>query len=341
MVNMNLTYIEKYARIHVTKGGISVKNYGLINLLDANAENFTTIKGIERRKKIAKLLKKVLIMATQEKIIVENYPELEPDTPYIFASTHGFSNDIIACLATIDRSAYLLMGSTNQVEYNKLMYFAWLNGFIYVDRTNSDSRKTSVDKMEKVLKNGSSILLFPEGGHNNTENNLCNRLFSGPYLLAKRTGAKVVPIAPFYEFGSNKIYMNYGNPIDLASINTKEEAMQTLRDIFSTMVYENIEKYSTALVRNEMVGDIHLNFMEERRLEYLKNPWTRDVWEEELTRYLNNEEKEEKNVLESYDHIDVNLQNAEILAPMLVKRYEQSRYNFNDYMHNNWNREKK
>ena len=318
-----------------------MKNYGLVNLLDSNVENFTTIKGIERRKKIAKLLKKILVMATPEKIIVERYPKLEPNTPYIFASTHGFSNDIIACLATIDRSAYLLMGSTNQVEYNKLMYFAWLNGFIYVDRTNGDSRKSSLDKMEKVIKNGSSILLFPEGGHNNTENNLCNRLFAGPYLLAKRTGVKVVPIAPFYEFGSDKIYMNYGEPIDLAPYETKEEAMQTLRDIFSTMVYENMEKHASRLIRSEMAGDIHLKFMEERRLEYLKNPWTRDIWDEELTRYLNAEEREAKSVLESYDKINVNSQNANVLAPMLVKRYEQSRYNFNDYMHENWNKDKR
>lgn len=315
-----------------------MKNYGLISLLDSDVENFTTVRGIKIRKRIAKILKKILVMATPEKIIVESYPELASNTPYIFASTHGFSNDIIACLATIDRSAYLLMGSTNQIEYNKLMYFAWLNGFIYVDRTNSNSRKISVDKMEKVIKNGSSILLFPEGGHNNTENNLCNRLFFGPYLLAKRTGAKVVPIAPFYEFGSDTIYMNYGNPIDLASIETKEEAMQTLRDVFAAMVYDNIEKHSTPLVRNKMIGDIHVNYMEERRLEYLKNPWTRDVWEEELTRYLNADEREEREIWKSYDDININLKNAEVLAPMLVNRYEHLKYDFNKFMHDNWNK---
>ena len=318
-----------------------MKNYGLVNLLHSDVENFTTINGIKRRRKISKLLKKLLIIATPEKIIVENYPKLEPNIPYIFASTHGFSNDIIACLATIDRSAYLLMGSTNQIEYNKLMYFAWLNGFIYVDRTDNDSRRSSLDKMEKIIKNGSSILLFPEGGHNNTENNLCNRLFAGPYLLAKRTGAKVVPIAPYYEFGSDKIYMNYGEPIDLASFETKEEAMQTLRDIFSTMVYSNIEKHSTPITQQEINGDIHLKFMEERRLEYLKNTWTRDVWDEELTRYLTQEEREERSVFESYDKINVNSQNAKILAPMLVKRYEKSKYDFNNYMHDNWNKSKK
>ena len=83
-------------------------------------------------KNLSHVLKKVLKIATPEKIIIDRYPELNTDEPYIFVSTHGFSNDIIACLASIDRSAYLLMGSTNQVEYNRLMYAAWLNGFIYV-----------------------------------------------------------------------------------------------------------------------------------------------------------------------------------------------------------------
>lgn len=313
------------------------KNYKLVDLLDADVETFTSDKGIVRRRKIAKVLKKVLKIATPEKIIVDRYPELNPDEPYIFVSTHGFSNDIIACLASIDRSAYLLMGSTNQVEYNRLMYAAWLNGFIYVNRTDEKSRKQAVPKMERILKSGSSVLVFPEGGHNNTENNLVNKLFASPYILASRTGCKVVPIAPFYEFGSDKIYMNFGDPIDLAKYEDKKEALQDLRDIFATMVYENIEKHSTPYVRPEG-GDIHMDFMEQRRQEYLKNPWTRDVWEEELTRYLDAAERESVSVMESMDQINIDKDNASIMGPILVKRQEQKKYDFKEYMHKNWNK---
>lgn len=314
-----------------------MKNYKLVDLLDANVDNFTTDKGIVRRRKIASLLKSILKIATPEKIIIDKYPELEPNEPYIFVSTHGFSNDIIACLASIDRSAYLLMGSTNQVEYNRLMYAAWLNGFIYVNRTDEKSRKEAIPKMERILKSGSSVLIFPEGGHNNTENNLCNKLFASPYILSIRTGCKVVPIAPFYEFGSDKIYMNFGKPIDLTKYEDKKEALLDLRDILATMVFENIKKYSTPYVRpkNE---DIHINFMEQRRQEYLKNSWTRDVWDEELTRYLDNSEREFELVMESMDKIKVNSSNAAIMGPILVKRMEQKKYDFKNYMHNNWNK---
>lgn len=313
------------------------KNYKLVDLLDADVETFTSDKGIVRRRKIAKVLKKVLKIATPEKIIIDRYPELNPDESYIFVSTHGFSNDIIACLASIDRSAYLLMGSTNQVEYNRLMYAAWLNGFIYVNRTDEKSRKQAIPKMERILKSGSSVLVFPEGGHNNTENNLVNKLFASPYILASKTGCKVVPIAPFYEFGSDKIYMNFGDPIDLAKYEDKKEALQDLRDIFATMVYENIEKHSTPYVRPEG-RDIHMDFMEQRRQEYLKNPWTRDVWEEELTRYLDAEERESVSVMESMDQINIDKDNASIMGPILVKRQEQKKYDFKEYMHRNWNK---
>lgn len=315
-----------------------MKNYKLVDLLEANVENFTTDRGIRIRQKISKPLKKVLKISTPEKIVIDRYPQLEKEQPYIFVSTHGFSNDIIACLAAIDRSAYLLMGSTDQIENNRLMYAGWLNGFIYVDRTDPVSRKSSIPKMERIIKSGSSVLIFPEGGHNNTENSLCNKLFAGPYLLSRRTGAKVVPMAPFYEFGSDTIYMNVGEPMDLASYEDKRDALLNLRDTLATMVYENVEKHSTPFIRPKNNEDIHMMFMEQRRQEYLKNPWTKDVWDEELTRYLDKEDREQNSVLESVDNINVTASNAKILGPVLVKRMEQKKYDFKDYMHKNWDK---
>ena len=313
-----------------------MKNYGLIKYLNADITNFTSVKGIKRRQKIASLLKKLLIIATKEKIVVENYPELEKKESYIFVATHGFSNDIIASLATIDRNAYLLMGTTDQVEHNPLMNFAWLNGFIYVDRTDDESRKSAVDKMEFVIRNGSSVMLFPEGGFNNTENKLINRPFAGAYLLAKRTGAKVVPIAPFYEYGSDTIYMNYGEPMDLSMYDTKQEAIQVLADVLSTMVWSNIENHSTRLTRADLTGDIHMAFMEERRQEYLKNRWTRDVWEEELTVYKDKEHPSPEVVRKSFANVNLTRLNYKYIAPILMELERDERYDFKEYMHQRW-----
>ena len=314
-----------------------MKNYGIQKFKYSNINNFTSNHGIKIRRAMNPYLRKLLRLATKGEIIVDNYPCLKDNIPYIFVSTHNFVEDTIANLATIDRNAYLLFGTTDQLEVNKEMYAAWANGFIYVDRKDKINRKEAISKMERIINSGSSVLIFAEGGFNNTENLLCQKLFSSPYQLSKKTGALVVPIAPFYEFGSDKIYMNIGNPIDLSCFDNKEEALSILRDKLSTLLFEEIEKHSTPIKRSELSMDPRMDFMIERKKEYLKTKWTNDVWEEELTRYYDKDDREYNNVWESIDNIRVNVNNAKIIGPLLVKRLEQKKYDFKQFMHDNWN----
>lgn len=315
-----------------------MKNYGIMGFKDSNVENFTSNIGMDIRKKINKPLRKILKLATKGEIIIDNYPTLEDGKAYIFVSLHNFVEDTIANLSTIDRNAYLLFGTTDQLEVNKEMYAAWLNGFIYVDRQDKQNRQDALLKMERVLKNGNSVLIFAEGGFNNTENLLCQKLFASPYILAKKTGLEVVPIAPFYEFGTNQIYMNVGNPVDLSVYDDKKEALLELRDILSTLLYNSIEKHSTKISRNDLGNNPRLDFMEQRKLEYLKTKWTKDVWDEELTQYLDSKDKEYIAVQESMDNIEITKDNAYIMGPILVKRLESLKYDFKNYMHKNWNK---
>lgn len=315
-----------------------MKNYGIIRFRKANVDNFTSNIGMNIRRIMNPMFRRVLKLGTKNKIVVDRYPKLEDNVPYIFVSTHHFVDDSVANLATIDRNAYLLFGTTDQLEVNPITYAAWANGFIYVDRSSAESRKSAVDKMLRVLNNGNSVLVFAEGGFNNTENLLVQKLFASPYILARETGLKVVPIAPFYEYGSDTIYMNAGDPMDLAAYEDKKEALRDLRDALATLTYENIEKHSTPIVRSELGSDPRTDFMEQRKNEYLKTKWTKDVWDEELTQYLDEADREYKAVQESMDNINVNASNAEIMGPILRKRYEDKKYDFKQYMKNNWNK---
>lgn len=229
------------------------------------------------------------------------------------------------------------MGTTEQLEHNPKIYANWLTGFIYVNREDSKSRKESLPKMERVINSGSSILIFPEGGWNNTENLLVQNLFSGVYLLAKNTGAKVVPISTFNEFNSKEIYIKVGDPIDLCEFD-KKEALIKLRDSLATMKYEQIENHSTAIKRNELGKDPRKEYMEQLKGEYLKIKWTKDVWEEELTVYKDKENPGPVEVRESFDNVKVTRENAHITAPILVKRLEDKNYDFKRYMHENWDK---
>lgn len=344
-----------------------MKNYGITQFKDADVDNFTSDIGMDIRQKINKPLSKTLKKITKLKLIkysleyqknqnyelkvqdilklineagikVMNYPNLNKDEPYIFASLHNFVDDSMANLAVIDHNAYLLFGTSDQLEVNKDMYAAWANGFIYVDRKDDQNRKEAILKMQRLLEHGNSVLIFPEGGLNNTENLFCQKLFSSPYYLSKLTNAKVVPIAPLYEYGSNKIYMNVGAPIDLSVFDDKQEANLYLRDVLSTLLYDNLLENSEILERKKLGKDPRLDFMKQRKAEYLKTAWTKDVWDEELTRYFDKEDREMQSVLESMDNIEITEKNAKIMAPVLVRRQTDKKYDFKEYMHKNWNK---
>jgi len=308
-----------------------MKNLGLGYVKTSTVENFTTESGIKIRRYMSPIVRKALKLATKRTVYLESYPNLEPNTPYIFASTHSFDEDIIAALSIIDRNAYVLLGTTDQIDHNPQMYAAWLNGMIYVDRLDANSRKEATKKMERILNSGTSVLLFPEGGWNNTENLLCQPLFAGPYILAQKTKAKVVPIASFNEPSSNDIFIKVGEPMDFTG-KEKKEALRELRDSLATMMFEHIEHHSTPIVRSELGEDQHLDFMEVRRREYMRVKWTRDVWEEELAFYHDKDQPLPIKIRESFDKVVITRHNAYIMAPIIKRRLEDEKYNFKIYM---------
>ena len=205
-----------------------MKNIGITKVMEWGIDDFVSDIGIKIRRLINPIFRRALKLGTKRKIIVEQYPKLKKDMPYIFAATHSFDDDIISTLSAIDRSAFLLTGCTDQIAFNPQMYAGWLNGMIYVDRLDPISRKESVVKMKKILEKGSSVLIFPEGGWNNTENLLIQPLFAGPYTLNRETGRLVVSIASFHEKGGDKIYIRAGNPMSFDGM-SKDEGLTTLR----------------------------------------------------------------------------------------------------------------
>ena len=95
-----------------------MKNYGIMKFQYSNVDNFTSNVGMNIRKKINPLLRKILKLAVKGCLIIDNYPKLEENEPYIFVSLHNFVEDTIANLSTIDRDAYLLFGTTDQLQIN-------------------------------------------------------------------------------------------------------------------------------------------------------------------------------------------------------------------------------
>lgn len=312
------------------------KNIGLVDWKNKDAENFTTDAGIVIRRKINPIVKGLIKLATKQTVILDGYPALDKNETYIFASGHFFPDEVNSNLMSIDRNVYLLAGTTDQIDTNPKMYIAWLNGLIYVNKLDPVSRKDSVEKMVRILNSGTSVLMFPEGVLNNTENLYCGLLYPGIYYLAQRTNKKIVPMASQTEYGSDKVYTKVGDPIDFTG-KSKKEALIELRDAIATIRYELMEHYPP-LIRETLEGDQHLKNMEDRKKIYDQVNWTKEVWDEEITPYISKEYTTPEVVRESFDDVIITPHNAHIIAPFLVSREEDKKYDFKRYMKKNWNK---
>lgn len=312
------------------------KNILLTRIKSSTPDSFTTPFGIVVRRILSPAIRPILRLASGLKIHVESYPELQKGKAYIFASTHSFVDDVIVNYAVTDRSAYMLVGTPDQVEHNPAMYAAWLNGMIFVDKVNPNSRKDSIEKMVRVLNSGTSVILYPEGAWNNTESLLVQPLFAGPWILAQRTGCEVVPVALYHEYKSKDVFYRAGAPLKLSD-KDKKSALDELRDQMASLYYEMLLAHSSPLTRDALGTEPRLKYNEERMREYLCVHWTRDDWDMEITIYRDKTlPPTPEEVRASFDNVQLTAQNAAIMAPVLAERALDIRYDLVAYIKQNW-----
>lgn len=215
-------------------------NKFLERYLDYNPEKVISKKGVIVRKIISPVLRFVVPFVTpNSKLTIVRRAKL-PRKPVIFAATHGFREDVEHTVVMAGRQAYVLNGVPSQVLHSFDGITSWLAGMVMIDRTDKESRSSAVDKLVRVLKLGSSVIMYPEGTWNKSPNELVSGLFSGVYEVAKRSGALVVPVATYRN--GKKAYGISEEAFDICQYE-KEEGVQILRDKMATMQYELMEKY--------------------------------------------------------------------------------------------------
>ena len=262
------------------------------------------------------------ISKDKNNIIVERYPKLESNEPYIFVCNHTCPEDIETVLNVLDRNAYLILGSIESLQYNPEMYLSFLNGMIPFDIMDNKQRKEVFQKMLRVLKTN-SILIFPEGSHNYSPNNLINPLFDGPVNLALQTKRKIVIVTMIKDQENNVSYVDVSNPIDIEKIEVDLTGLNSndynniekyyikslssnLRDRMATAVYHIISRHFEMITRNE-----HFDIEEKIRMEKIKDAfsklkWNRDVFDAEYLVKKTKDDIEYEDVLCSISNLLIN-----------------------------------
>lgn len=240
-------------------------------------------------------------------IVIERYPKLDEDEGYIFVGNHVCPEDAETMLNIIDRNAYLIWGSVENLNYNPEVYLSWLNGMIVFDVLNQQERSELLLKMERVLQT-QSILIFPEGSHNYDLNRLIKPLYDGPVNLALKTGKKIVPIVLVKDYENKVAYLDVGNPIDVRNLNLniqdyypgKEEnekyrikSMSSyVRDQMATAVYHMMERHLVPIRRSEY-ENLEKHFIDFYVTDtFQKLNWKHDVFDAEYLTKKTEEEQE-------------------------------------------------
>ncbi len=336
---------------------------GLKRLETATSRNFTTKIGMDIRKEVNGPWRIILKSATKREIIIEDFPILEKNKSYIFACNHSFDEDVISLLSSIDRNAYVLNGTTDQTEHNPVFYALWANGMVYTNRLDDYSREMSIFKMERVIYNGNGMLIFVGGGYNNTENRMVENPFNGAATLNHETGKEVVPMISFNEFGSDKIYIRAGKPLDLRKYDVYEGG-HIIQDALATIYYDILCEHTEMIARKDLLNhmiyvtyietlkkkkkkqhdldrvlklpnDPRAYWMEMRKLVYEAQKWYNDVWHEELTKYAGHGVTTPEESRKYVDLVHITAENAAIFADTLVRREEDKYFDLEQYLREN------
>ena len=167
-------------------------------------------------------------------LVVDN--QLSCKGPVIYAVNHTNVSDTPVVFHTLNKQAYILAGTKSQKLIDSIGFN--LNGVVWVNRHSAKSRKKSTDKLYKILSSGGSVIWFPEGTWNLTDNLLMLPMRYGIVKMATKANVPIVPISIHY--AGNKIYSTVGEPITIGINEDAITAITQLRDIMATMKYEQM-----------------------------------------------------------------------------------------------------
>ncbi len=188
-----------------------------------------------------------------KKLAIERREPLPTDRPIIFAPNHYFVEDAMSSVLVAEAPAYLMFGTLPHFFNTRHGIAAYLNGSILINRKDKNSRQAIIDKAVKALELGTNIIMYAEGTWNKTPNKLVLNYWSGICRIAQRTNALIVPIVHLPV--GKIIHSSRLEPFDIAPFGGDfQEALETLRGIISTELFELMGKYSVAR-RADIIGD--------------------------------------------------------------------------------------
>ncbi len=137
-------------------------------------------------------LASLLLRLAGAKVTVEGKENLPDDLPVVFISSHQGHFDSAVILANI-KVPMSFVATTNASKFPIISRWFDLGYTVYMERGNMRQNYEAIKQAEEVIKNGRSMVIYPEGIISNGPE--IGEFKRGSFRLATNTGAAIVPLA--------------------------------------------------------------------------------------------------------------------------------------------------
>ena len=212
------------------------------------------------------------------------------------------------------------MGDPNETYKNLDGFLLWLNGAILADTDHREDCHIGKETAIRLLQQGGSLLIYPEGAWNLSENLPVQKMYEGAAEMALRTGVKIIPMA-MEQYGKRYV-VNTGKPLDPAAYSGYQESQLgasmkdgkrrmtcDLRDELASLRWEIWENEPT-IQRDKLPRDASESF-HRMIMEQSENGYTEE--EIERTRFHDRNEEAHKEAEGCLDRLIPKRENAFLL----------------------------
>ena len=183
------------------------------------------------KKFIRKLVKVTLSVVYRIAFRVKITGQAPDEGAYVLCCNHINYLDA-AAIVLFNKRKVNFVAKEDLFTHGILMWLGHLFDVIPIKRDMQDIEAMKI--CLKVLKNGELLGIFPEGTRKGMEKNM--KAKNGAAFMAMKAKVKVIPIGIHGTFKPfSKVYMNYGEPIDLSGY-TKETIDEATEKIMDTIV---------------------------------------------------------------------------------------------------------
>jgi len=187
---------------------------------------------------IARIWARTILTGSRVPISVSGLSNIEPDRSYVYMANHQSNFDIPALLGYLPvQFRWLAKAELFKIPvFGRAMRGA---GYVKIDRFNQESAFESINEAAEKMKNGVSIMIFPEGTR--SKDGSIKPFKKGGFVMAIDSGVPIVPVilrGTWSIMAKSSLRINHGGvemeiakPIETTgySRETKEELMDKVR----------------------------------------------------------------------------------------------------------------